>query len=108
MSAVARSHVESAGTVIALPGAGPGVVLLNGEQLPFLVQGVWSSEVPPALHQMVLVEQDGEGAVVKLTAIDSDDIERAAPRSGFAPRATRSTWQRCASWLRSFTTRSGT
>jgi hypothetical protein len=83
-------------------------VLLNGEELPFLVQGVWASPSAPSLHQMVLVEQDSEGVVVKLTVIDSEDIERAAPRSGFAPRATRSTWQRCVSWLRRFTTRSGT
>lgn len=108
MSALARSHVESAGTIVAVPGAGPGIVLLNGEQLPFLVQGVWSSEGLPALHQMVLVEQDGSGVVVKLTLIDSEDIERAAPRSGFVPRATPSAWQRCVSWLRRFTTRSGT
>ncbi|MET0413231.1 MAG: hypothetical protein ABW217_18135 [Polyangiaceae bacterium] len=108
MSALAMSHVESAGTIMAVPGAGPGIVLLNGEQLPFLAQGVWSSEAPPTLHQMVLVEQDGSGVVVKLTLIDSEDIELAAPRSGFAPRTTRSTWQRCVSWLRRFTTRSGT
>lgn len=108
MSAAARSHNESAGTIVALPGAGPGRVLLNGEELPFLVQGVWSSPAAPSLHQMVLVEQDGAGVVVKLTVIDDDDIELAAPRSGFAPRATRSTWQRCLSWLGRFTTRSGT
>jgi hypothetical protein len=49
---------------------------LNGAQLPFVIEGVWASPTAPALDQVVLVEQDANGAIVKLSVVETKDLAR--------------------------------
>ncbi len=66
--------VKSArGTVIKVPNEGPGLLFIDGEQRPFVIQDIWQSPVAPAVDQQVDVVLDGAGnvAAVRLAATAS-------------------------------------
>jgi hypothetical protein len=74
------------GTLIKVPDATPGLLLLNGRQYAFTLEGVWRSAVAPAPNQSVTVELDGTGALVAITVVDQGQIakEKLAELSGVA------------------------
>jgi hypothetical protein len=52
------------GTVIKVPDATPGLLIVDGRQLPFSLEGRWRSPVAPAANMSVDVELDPTGVVV--------------------------------------------
>jgi hypothetical protein len=74
------------GTIIKVPDATPGLLLLNGRQYAFTLEGVWRSAVAPALNQSVTVELDPNGALLSITVVDQAQIakEKLAEFSGVA------------------------
>ena len=64
------------GTIIKTPDATPGLVMVNGAQKSFTLEGVWRSPVAPAPNMTVDVEMDGAGTVVAITAVDSQKLAR--------------------------------
>ena len=64
------------GTIIKTPDATPGLVMVNGAQKSFTLEGVWRSPVAPAPNMTVDVEMDGAGAVIAITAVDSQKLAR--------------------------------
>ena len=78
--------VNSRGTIIKVPDATPGILLLNGRQYSFTLEGVWNSAVAPAPNQVVTVEVGGTGVVTSIVVVDQQQIakEKFAELSGVA------------------------
>jgi hypothetical protein len=74
------------GTIIKVPDATPGILLLNGKQYSFALEGVWHSAAAPAPNQVVNVEVGGTGVVTSITIVDQQQIarEKFAELSGVA------------------------
>jgi hypothetical protein len=74
------------GTIIKVPDATPGLLLLNGQQYAFALEGVWRSAVAPAPNQFVSVELDIAGAPISIAVVDPQQIakEKLAEFSGVA------------------------
>ena len=68
--------LTSRGTVIKIPDATPGLVIVNGVQKSFTLEGVWRSPVAPAPNMTVDVELDGSGSVVGISAVDSQKLAK--------------------------------
>jgi hypothetical protein len=64
------------GTIIKVPDATPGLLLLMGRQYAFTLEGVWRSAVAPAPNQSVTVELDNTGTVVAISVIDQGQIAK--------------------------------
>ena len=74
------------GTIIKVPDATPGLLLLDGGQYAFTLEGVWRSAMAPAANQSVIVELDSADAVLSITVVDQQQIakEKLAELSGVA------------------------
>jgi hypothetical protein len=70
------SMVTSRGTIIKVPDATRGLVIVNGTQKSFTLEGVWRSPVAPAPNMTVDVEVDVAGAVIGITAVDSQKLAK--------------------------------
>ena len=68
--------MTSRGTVIKVPDATPGLVIVNGAQKSFTLEGVWRSPVAPAPNMTVDVEVAGGGSVVGISAVDSQKLAK--------------------------------
>src|ERR1700689_4716837 len=64
------------GTIIKVPDATPGLLLLDGRQYAFTLEGVWRSPVAPAPNQAVIVELDSTGALVSITVVDQAHVAK--------------------------------
>ena len=64
------------GTVIKVPDASPGLLFLNGQQMPFTVQDVWKSPMAPAANMTVDVDLDSAGAIAAITVVDSQQLAK--------------------------------
>ena len=74
------------GTIIKVPDATPGLLLLGGRQYSFTLEGVWRSAVAPAPNQSVTVELDSAGVVLSIFVVDQQQIakEKLAELGGVA------------------------
>jgi hypothetical protein len=59
------------GTIIKVPDAGPGLVVVSGQQKQFMLEGIWKSPVAPAANMIVDVDLDASGSVAALTVVDA-------------------------------------
>lgn len=55
-------------------GTTAGLVVVNGQQHTFLLEGVWRSDVAPSPDATVEVELDANGSVVGLTAVPESQL----------------------------------
>jgi len=74
------------GTIIKVPDATPGILLISGKQYSFTLEGVWNSAVAPAPNQVVTAEISSTGVVTSITIVDQQQIakEKFAELSGVA------------------------
>jgi hypothetical protein len=56
------------GRILRDPAAGPGLLMVEGQQYQFLQDGVWKSEIPPTKGTIVEVEFDSGGSIKALRA----------------------------------------
>jgi hypothetical protein len=75
-TAAGIARAKARGTLIRVPDSEPGIIVVNGEQKSFTLQGVWKSPVAPALNMAVELEFDSRGAVTSVTAVDSEPFNR--------------------------------
>jgi hypothetical protein len=61
------------GTIIKTPGGTPGLLIVEGQQKPFTLEGVWKSPVAPVVNMAVDLELDDAGFVKGLTALDPQE-----------------------------------
>ena len=56
------------GTIIKTPDTSPGLLVADGQQKTFALEGAWKSQVAPAVNMAVDIELDGAGFITCLTA----------------------------------------
>lgn len=85
------------GKVLRDPYAGPGLVMAEGRQYPFAMEGVWRSDIPPRPGLVVDLELDQGGQVVAIHVVTELQLAReqaeavsirARTKGNFAPSAT--------------------
>jgi hypothetical protein len=59
------------GTIVKVPDASPGLVVVSGQQKQFTLEGIWRSPVAPAANMMVDVDLDATGSVAAVTVVDA-------------------------------------
>ena len=70
------STATSRGTIIKVPDSTPGLVIVNGVQKSFTLEGVWHSPVAPAPNMTVDVELSESGAVAGISAVDPQQLTK--------------------------------
>ena len=64
------------------PRTGPGLLMIEGRQYRFCLDGVWKSEIPPKPGLTVDVKLDQAGRILAITAVsDTQLAEEQAERS---------------------------
>ncbi len=71
MEQASETAATRRGTIIRIPSTEPGLVVVDGQQKAFALDGVWLSAVAPALNQVVDVVLDEAGQVKGLTVVDT-------------------------------------
>jgi len=79
------------GRVLRDPYAGPGLLIVEGKQYPFLVEGLWRSEVPAKAGLAVNVDFDVQGNLNSITAAPESEVDRGQSEFARAGSAGRST-----------------
>src|SRR5260370_39892956 len=75
------SETRKRGKVLREPGAGPGLMIIDGQQFPFSLTDLWQSAQPPKIGMIVQAACNREGKLVAIRAITagSDGASRARP-----------------------------
>jgi hypothetical protein len=63
------------GTIIKTPDASPGLLMVNGRQKPFVIEGMWKSPVAPAVNMTVDAEFDSAGSIQSLAVVDPQQAD---------------------------------
>jgi hypothetical protein len=71
-----RRDMAKRGKILRDPHAGPGLLIVEGRQYPFFMEGVWRSEVPPKPGLAVEVEFDSLDKVIGITAVPESQIAK--------------------------------
>ena len=64
------------GRVLRDPHQGPGLLMVEGRQYPFLMDGIWRSEVPATPGLVVDVDFDSHGNLNGITAVSQSQARR--------------------------------
>ena len=64
------------GKVLRDPHAGPGLLIIEGRQYPFLLEPVWRSEGPPKPGLPVEVDFGPSGQIVAITAVPESQLAK--------------------------------
>jgi hypothetical protein len=67
---------KSRGTIVKVPDASPGLLIVDGHQRQFTLEGVWQSPVAPSPNMTVDVELDPAGTIAAISAVDSRQIAK--------------------------------
>src|ERR1700694_1960412 len=78
--------MKKRGKVLRDPRAGPGLLMIEGRQYRFCLDGVWKSEIPPKPGLTVDVKLDQAGRILAITSV-SDSHLAEDKREGCAKRA---------------------
>jgi hypothetical protein len=76
MNGAGVARAKARGTVIKVPDSEPGIIVANGKQESFTLQGVWKSPVAPTVNMPVDIEFNSAGGVTGVVAVDSQQINR--------------------------------
>lgn len=64
------------GKILRDPQTGPGLLMVEGQQYQFSLDGVWRSETPPRPGMVVDVDFDAKGGIAGLTAIPDAQLAK--------------------------------
>lgn len=64
------------GRIMRDPNAGPGLVIVEGQQYAFSLEGIWRSDTLPRLGVVVDVDFDPRGEVMAMTAVPEAQLAR--------------------------------
>jgi hypothetical protein len=62
------------GTIVKVPDASPGLLVVNGQQKQFTLEGIWKSPVAPAVNMTVDVDLDSTGSVTAVKVVDAQQL----------------------------------
>ncbi|MGB9073785.1 MAG: hypothetical protein WCC22_14190 [Terriglobales bacterium] len=66
--------MKKRGNILRDPSAGPGLLMIEGRQYWFCVEGVWKSETPPKPGLAVDVKFDHAGQILAITALSESQL----------------------------------
>jgi hypothetical protein len=72
------------GKVLRDANAGPGLLMVEGKQYPFGLEGVWKSDVPAKPGLVVDVDFDGNDQVTGITAVPESQLAREQAEAAMA------------------------
>lgn len=72
------------GKVLRDANAGPGLLIVDGQQYQFALEGVWKSEVPPKPGLVVEVDFNPEGQVAGITAVPESQLAKEQAEAAMA------------------------
>jgi hypothetical protein len=78
------------GKVLRDPYLGPGLLMVEGKQYPFLMEGIWRSDVPAKPGLVVNVDFDPEGNLNSITAVPQTQLNQEQAELVRAGSGTRS------------------
>jgi hypothetical protein len=64
------------GKILRDTNAGPGLLVVDGQQYPFSLEGTWKSDVPPAVGMPVDVEFDAAGQISSVRFVNESQIAK--------------------------------
>jgi hypothetical protein len=64
------------GKILRDTSAGNGLIVVDGQQYPFMLEGTWRSEVPPAVGMTVDAEFNDAGQVVSLRVVQDSQLTK--------------------------------
>jgi len=64
------------GKILRDTSVGNGLVVVDGQQYPFMLEGTWRSEVPPAVGMTVDVEINDAGQIVSLLVVQDSQLTK--------------------------------
>lgn len=64
------------GTIVKVPDAAPGLVVVNGQQKQFTLDGIWKSPVAPAANMTVDVDLDAAGTLTAMRVVDVQQMAK--------------------------------
>ncbi len=67
---VLAADTRKRGKVLREPGAGPGLMMVEGQQFPFSLTDLWQSPQPPKIGMSGDAEFDRDGKLVAIRALD--------------------------------------
>jgi hypothetical protein len=68
--------MKKRGKVLRSADSGPGLLMVDGQQYVFSLEGMWKSEVPPRLGMVVEVEFEQYGKIHAIYAIAESQVAR--------------------------------
>ena len=68
--------MKKRGKVLRDPHSGPGLLIAEGQQYPFSLEGIWKSEVAPKPGLAVDVEFDANGQIAAIYAVPESQLAK--------------------------------
>jgi len=68
------AELKTRATIIKLPDTTPGVLSVNGEQIPFRIEQMWKSATAPAINMVVEIEFDPSRSITAIRAVDAQQL----------------------------------
>ena len=90
--------MKACGKVLREPGVGPGLLMIDGRQFRFWLEGVWLSPLPPKPGLNVQVEFNERQQMAGITVIPNDEMRPEPSGTGFLIKKYWRT-QRAALWI---------
>jgi hypothetical protein len=79
-----EKNMKKRGKVLRDPMAGPGLLMVEGQQYSFSLEGVWKSEVSPKPGLVVDVEFDPPGQISGITAVPESQLAKEQAEAAMA------------------------
>ena len=67
-----------------LRDAGPGLLIVEGQQYPFALEGIWKSDVPPKPGMVVDVEFDRENKIIAIYSVPESQLAKEQAEAAMA------------------------
>ncbi len=64
------------GKILRDTSAGNGLIVVDGQQYPFMLEGTWRSDVPPAVGMTVDAEFNDAGQIVSLLVVQDSQLTK--------------------------------
>ena len=72
------------GKVLRDANAGPGLLMVEGQQYPFVLDGIWKSTVPASAGLAVDVDFDTQGVIRGITAVPDSQVAKEQAEAALA------------------------
>jgi hypothetical protein len=75
--------MQKRGNILRAPRGGPGLLMIEGRQFAFSLDGVWKSKFPPKPGLLVEVELDSESRITAIAAAGDGGSSTSRPQCGY-------------------------